>query len=71
MNKLLLLLREYQDRCWSSQKHEKRFCFDTDAERQIFVRRLNEVEAEYFLYASFDLYKVDVFIGSSVETQKE
>lgn len=61
MNKVLQLLREYQDCRWYSQRNEQRFLFDTDKERALFVRRLDEVRAVYHLYESPSTYKVDVY----------
>jgi hypothetical protein len=61
MNKLLLLLREYQDCRWYCQKNEQRFLFDTNGDRALFVHRLDEVGAVYHLYESPSTYKVDVY----------
>ena len=49
MSKVLLLLREYQDRRWYCQKNEQRFFFDTNGDRALFVARLDEVGAVYYL----------------------
>lgn len=62
MNKLVLLLREYQDCRWYCQKNEQRFLFESDKERAILVARLDEVQAVYHLYESPSTYKVDVYL---------
>lgn len=58
--KLKELLKEYADARWYKQPLEQRFVFDTEAERHLFVMRLNELNADYYLYQD-KLFKVDVF----------
>ena len=60
MTKLQQLLREYQDRRFSQDKDSERFTFETSDERFIFVQRLNEINADYFLYGR-NIYNIEVF----------
>ena len=62
MNMLKELLKEYEDCRWYKHEGEQRFVFNTDKERFQFILRLNELNAEYFLYQDKSGYKVDVFM---------
>lgn len=60
--KLKKLLKEYEDVRWLKQPDEQRFLFSSDAERFQFLLRLNELNAEYYLYEDKVGYKVEVLV---------
>lgn len=59
--KLKELLKEYEDVRWQ-QPDEQRFLFNSDTERFQFLLRLNELNAEYYLYEDKSGYAVEVFL---------
>lgn len=69
MTKLQLLLREYENVRWMKTPTEQRFLFETEQARFSFILKLNEVNAEYYLYdgnkwkGEVSSYKIDVFVG--------
>jgi hypothetical protein len=63
MTKIQKLLREYNDRCWQKLPNEQRFVFDTSDECDLFIRRLEELDASFLHYGfQRDGYKVEVYL---------
>lgn len=60
MTKLKELLNQYNHQ-WYNQEMSRRYRFDTDKERMDFILKLNEINAEYFLY-HLNGYCVEVFL---------
>lgn len=66
-NKLFLLLREYEDvryavDTFDGKPYSQRFLFDSREERFAFVKRLSEINAEYFLFERKEMYMIEVFL---------
>ena len=76
MTKLRLLLREYEDVRFATdtyygKPHSMRFVFDTEQDRMNFVKRLEELLAEYMLYTDRRLYKVEVFLNDDNQGRRK
>lgn len=63
MTKLELLLREYWDRRWQKRPNYESFCFDTEKERDIFIKRLEEIGHVKYdnLGGPKNCYSIDVY----------
>jgi len=76
MTKLRLLLREYQDvryatDTWDGKPYTARFLFDSDTDRFNFVKRLEEIRAEYMLFTDKSMYKIEVFFNDDNNGQRK
>jgi hypothetical protein len=60
--KLKELLKEWRFYRWYNQPEEQRFLFNTEKERYQFILKLNEINAEYYLYNTKAGFFIEVFL---------
>lgn len=61
--KLKELLKEWQFYRWYNKPQEQRFLFNTEKERYQFILKLNEINAEYYLYNTKTGFFIEVFLN--------